>query len=305
MRYNTCMRVRFGRSEERVRQINAHAARRQLRPADRNRLEAVKKKHAAAGIDIEAEVQADLANRPDKDPLLYRRRPDPDPGKYPSEVRYKAFEGTHPGQKSRRMTDEEVRKFEEENPLYPPGKDYIQCVGKISSRKRRCKRVAILGTDFCCRHGGKSGRHGMKHAQGSKFSLNRIMDRAENYSADTDIKSLKKEIGLLRSVLDQILVIMDGKELRQGDLDNLLKTVNEIRKTVGTLSRIEDGLQMTINVHQVSMIMTQVVGIIKQEVSDGSSRARIADRISGLVAPGYSGGLESKSNKPSGVGREL
>ena len=35
------------------------------------------------------------------------------------------------------------------------------------------------------------------------------------------IETLKKEIGLLRSVLDQILVIMDGKELGQKDLDNL------------------------------------------------------------------------------------
>jgi hypothetical protein len=161
---------------------------------------------------------------------------------------------------------------------YTSGQDRIQCC-HVGEDSKQCKRWAIPYRDYCEAHA--SNNKSLKTGIHSKYAVGRLGPLMEVAEKDPEMKSLRSEVSLLRAFLaDMLNTIAEDKV--QGKIGEVIALTDQIRKTVRDLASIEDSMRLTLDASQVKLILTQILMVITEEVTDQSTKVRIAKRIEGI-----------------------
>ena len=164
---------------------------------------------------------------------------------------------------------------------------YRQCTF-IKKDGNRCKGKALKGMDKCRMHGGALAKASLKHGLFSKYVPTQLGDMYGEFLADPEIKSLRGEIALVRSLMAKFLQLcqedVTGRKLEESD-KAIRQLTESIRRLVATCSKIEDGEKYHISIDSFHVVLNQISVIICQEVKDETTRVKLAERLELLAVP--------------------
>ncbi|MDH5664670.1 MAG: hypothetical protein OEY10_00030 [Nitrosopumilus sp.] len=201
-----------------------------------------------------------------------------------------------------------------------------QCKARTRQTGKQCGRAASVGRNVCRLHGGESLAGGpshpsFKHGKYSKFLPKRLLENYETALNDTELLTLRNEIGLIDSRLIELFGSLDvgesgalWQELQRSvkkykaenenaldtELERIFSIVNdgykdykvwqevylvaEQRKKLVESERkryVEMGQIITTT--QASTLMAHIVNVIKDNVNDTSTLENIATGLTGLM----------------------
>ena len=123
---------------------------------------------------------------------------------------------------------------------------------------------------------------------------------------DPDIESLAKELALQRAMLARAMQLLE-KHINGTDvamfkeaIGIMLTLMKEIRDTDAAIAAIEGKLNLHIDIRMFPMIINQMVGIIKTEITDGRVLKRISSQLGSISLDGSSGGAGAGSKPRAG-----
>lgn len=154
--------------------------------------------------------------------------------------------------------------------------DPNRCTHDPKDGSGQCMMVSVEGGNRCLPHGGGRQLEVAKKAQIRAYAKNRWSAEIQANANDSEIKSLREELGISRIMLNQILDrCKDSHDLllMSGPIDTFLKTINLIQKTSHA---IEKDLQSMIGPDALAEFANELFDIIMEEVTD----ANVVDRIS-------------------------
>lgn len=153
--------------------------------------------------------------------------------------------------------------------------DPNRCTHTPKDGSGQCMMKAVEGGDRCPPHGGGRQLQIMKKEQLRAYAKNRWSAEIKSNANDSEIKSLREELGISRIMLNQLLDrCKDSHDLlmMSGPIDTFLKTINLIQKTSHS---IEKDLNNTVGPEALAEFANSLFDIIMDEVED----ANVIDRI--------------------------
>jgi hypothetical protein len=140
----------------------------------------------------------------------------------------------------------------------------------------------------CRLHGGRNiddkrpnlpGRpivHGMR----SKYARTKLSDKIQEFMEDQDFLSLREEIALMRSLLDEFMA--DREKFPADDIETITGLIDQIRRLNDTFIKIEAQRKFTLAPDDVIRIMKAIVEIIRRNVIDDVIYNKIRDEINSV-----------------------
>jgi hypothetical protein len=131
-----------------------------------------------------------------------------------------------------------------------------------------CPYIKAEGTNFCPMHGSNSGRIARNEETQRNYRLNRWQQRVEDFADNDQIKSLREEIGILRMMMEEMLIkCTDTTELmlyshRISDL------AMKIEKLVISCDKIENRMGLLLSKRAILQLAGTYVNIINTHVAD-------------------------------------
>jgi len=117
----------------------------------------------------------------------------------------------------------------------------------------------------------------------SKYANEYLKDKVEKFLNDPNIKSIRDELALLRALLQNALDKVENEETLQEHSGTVQLLSEKVVSCAATLVRIEDGMNLNLNVIELQAVANQIVAIIKQEIQDPKVQEKLAKRISELT----------------------
>jgi len=154
--------------------------------------------------------------------------------------------------------------------------DPNRCLHNPHDGSGQCLMKAVEGGNRCKVHGGGRQLQVMKKKQLRAYAKNKWAAAIKENANDSEIKSLREELGIARIMLDQILNrCKDSHDLLMfsAPIDNFLKTINLIQKTSHA---IEKDLSEMIGPEALNEFAETLFSIIMDEIDD----ANVIERIS-------------------------
>jgi hypothetical protein len=143
----------------------------------------------------------------------------------------------------------------------------------------QCMMRAVEGGTRCKVHGGGRQLQVQKKEQLRAYAKNRWSAAIRENANDSEIKSLREELGIARIMLDQLLNrCKDSHDLlmMSTPIDNMLKTINLIQKTSHS---IEKDLDNMIGPDSLMKFGDELFNVIMEEVEDTDTINRIALKL--------------------------
>lgn len=141
----------------------------------------------------------------------------------------------------------------------------------------QCPSISTNGTPYCLAHGGiKNKSKGLRN-----YALTKWRAKVERQVDSPHIKSLRDEVGILRTLLEERLeTVKDSHDLilQTGPISDL---IIRIEKLVVSCNKLEGALGETLDKAAVLNFAGIVISILQEELTDSSQLNIIADRIMG------------------------
>jgi hypothetical protein len=156
----------------------------------------------------------------------------------------------------------------------------------------QCPNGAMDKSDKCHMHAACDHSR-IQNESVRNYNLTKWQNRVNSFADNSQVKSLREEIGILRTVLEETMN-------RCNDTDDLLlyspritDTVLKIEKLVKTCHQLEYATGNLLDKNAVLQIATIVVEIIAQHVDDPKIVDQVSDSIIDLITESQ---LEKLSN---------
>lgn len=143
----------------------------------------------------------------------------------------------------------------------------------------QCMMLSVEEGDRCKVHGGGRQLQVAKQRTLKAYDRNRWSLMIRENANDSEIKSLREELGIARLMLDRILNrCKDSHDLlmMSSPIDNMLKTINLIQKTSHI---IEKDMDEMIGPEALTKFAEAMFDIIMSEISDANIVNRIALKL--------------------------
>lgn len=158
----------------------------------------------------------------------------------------------------------------------------------------QCPYKAAEDSTMCPMHGGNKKRDSMAQASLRNYSLGQWQSRVEDFATNPQIKNLREEIGILRIMLERIILSCNDQVSLIMYSGKISEMVMKIEKLVVTCHRLESSLGMMIDKLAAQQLSDEIVSIISEFVVDPNVVTQIADRI-GVTVSNIGGKLDSKA----------
>jgi hypothetical protein len=163
--------------------------------------------------------------------------------------------------------------------------DPRRCQGMV--KNNQCILVRVEGSDYCAAHGGNIALIKQSNEAVSRYRLTKWQAQVERFKSDSDLKSLKDEIGILRVLLEERLNSCGSTVdlmLHTGPISDL---VCKIEKLVKSCHDIDIDFQNLLDKQQVLNIADQIINILSENIKDPELMQTIqAKLLTLLVKPG-------------------
>jgi hypothetical protein len=151
-----------------------------------------------------------------------------------------------------------------ERVAYPD--DPERCYGNANGDQCNFKKVP--GSNFCSMHGGNKALISEKKQAVNRYRLTKWQAQVERFKSDSEIKSLRDEIGILRVLMEERLNHCQTNLdliLHSGPISDL---VVKIEKLVRSCHEIDKDFGSLLDKQQVLNIADQMVTILNEELKD-------------------------------------
>ena len=138
----------------------------------------------------------------------------------------------------------------------------------------QCPYKKHLKTNFC-------PMHGYNHVPDYKrnYQLARWQNRVNNFADNDQIKSLREEIGILRMVMEEILLhCNDATDILMAS-QRISDTALKIEKLVVSCDKLENRMGMVLSKRAVIQLAGEYVQIINNYVTDPDIIEQISSQI--------------------------
>ncbi len=151
--------------------------------------------------------------------------------------------------------------------------------GHMKPGEGQCVMLSVEGGTRCKVHGGGTQLQVLKKKQLRAYAKNKWAAQISENANDSEIKSLREELGIARIMLDQLLQRCNDSHdllMMSTPIDNMLKTINLIQKTSHT---IEKDLDNMVGPDTLNKFSEALFTIIMDEIEDVNIINRIAMKL--------------------------
>jgi len=143
------------------------------------------------------------------------------------------------------------------------------------TKNGQCLCQKTKDTNYCPAHGGARNED---KKELKNYRLTKYKADIQRMSESSNIKSLREEIGILRTMLEEMINESDGNLfLMVGPISTL---VMNIKSTVESCHKIEGSMGQLIDKQAILQFASELIGIISTELEGEDEKInRIADQI--------------------------
>lgn len=142
-----------------------------------------------------------------------------------------------------------------------------------------CPYKKVPGSKYCPRHGGNKAIQAQQAETLKNYRLTRWKQRVGEFADNSNIKSLREEVGILRMILEEMLnQCKDSMDLLLYS-NKMSDLVMKIEKLVVSCDKLENRMGLLLSKGSVLFLAQQYVEIITDEVPDPDVIERISTRI--------------------------
>jgi hypothetical protein len=155
--------------------------------------------------------------------------------------------------------------------------DPDRCQG--TSREDQCRFKKLPGSNYCSMHGGNKHIVAEAKANVNRYRLTKWQAQVERFKSESDIKSLRDEIGILRVLMEERLNHCTSNVdliLHSGPISDL---VVKIEKLVRSCHEIDKDFNTLLDKSHVMLIADQIISVLSEEIKDTELMERIQKRL--------------------------
>lgn len=154
--------------------------------------------------------------------------------------------------------------------------DPERCQGIIAHGQ--CDHKAIPGKQFCAVHISSTLRHEERKSQ-RNYRIAKYQARLEEFADNSQVKSLREEIGLLRMLMEEQMNSCQSQTDLLIASSKISDLVLKIEKVVTSCHRLEKSTGALLDKSAAIQLTSTFVQIIAEEVNDTEVVERISNRM--------------------------
>ena len=152
-----------------------------------------------------------------------------------------------------------------------------RCEGTLVNGQ--CINLKVIGADFCSTHGANTQLQSRNGSIARNYRLKRWQERVGQMADNSNVKSLREEVGILRVILEEMM------NKCESSLDLLLYSqrmsdlVMKIEKLVTSCDRLENRMGLLLGKDSVLQLAATYVKIINTYVIDPDIIEKISQEM--------------------------
>ena len=157
---------------------------------------------------------------------------------------------------------------------------------QASNNQGQCRNTALEGAKNCAAHGGNKQQKAQETIRVRGYLLAKYNARARDHADDTELKSLRGEIGILRMLLENKLNQCGDPIKLAIQAPALSDLVMKIQKLVTGCHKLEVSLGQTLDQEQIMGIADSIINVISKHITDTDLLQKLADEIVEAITNG-------------------
>jgi len=153
-----------------------------------------------------------------------------------------------------------------------------QATGKFG----QCPYLAVANSKYCHRHGGNKANN--VAFAGSQYRLEVWQQRVNEFSQSETVKSLKDEIGILRLLIETIMVRCTDQTSLIIQSSKIADLITKLEKLTTSCNRLDASMGMLLDKTSALAFASQIVNIIIKYVDDPVVHDEISNEIIDILA---------------------
>lgn len=147
----------------------------------------------------------------------------------------------------------------------------------------QCPYKALEHSEYCAMHGGNKAQESRNKKVMQQYQLAMWQKRVDEFADNDKVKTLRDEIGILRVVLENIIVLCKDKNQLLLFSSKIAEMVTKIERLVVSCNKLEASSGMLLDKSAALHLAGQMVEIIGRHVTDGEAIEKIANEIAHVI----------------------
>lgn len=164
----------------------------------------------------------------------------------------------------------------------------------VTSRGQ-CTQKAVEGSKYCPCHGGNSAITAKKAEDVFRYRATQWSGRMQALAEETNIKSMREELGVLRILLEERLKSCKSTTDLIINSGPMAELVLKIEKLVKSIHELDKDLNQLLDKQILIQYAEQIITIIGKHVDDEEARFAIAKEIAKVFNVPDEGGTQNES----------
>lgn len=143
----------------------------------------------------------------------------------------------------------------------------------------QCPYLSLPNTKNCAMHGGVGQQNNNGRQAVSNYRLQQYQERVSDFANNSEIKSLREEIGIVRMTLESLLVSCKDANKLLLYSDKITNMVNQIQKLVVAAQSLEEKNNTLLGRNVVIVIADSIVTLLGQYITDPDKLVEIGNKI--------------------------
>jgi len=148
-----------------------------------------------------------------------------------------------------------------------------------TGKRGNCPKPAIEGSVYCVNHSNEADR-----LAGYKLRDPELRERFEQLSRDASLGTIRQEVLLLRTLIEDRLNFCNNAAERATALQSVTTSLATIDKLLNSIARLERAASITLDKPALSRLGEKIVDILLRHLDDLPDRDRIVDAVAKEIA---------------------
>jgi len=148
-----------------------------------------------------------------------------------------------------------------------------------SGKRGQCTHSAVEGSEFCSKHSREEDR-----IKGYRLSDPGLRERMAHFSDDESLQTVRQEIVLLRTLIEDRLAQCDSKAERQAAFTVVTPHIAQVNKLVENLTRLEKANHILLSKDAAGKLGDEIVTILIEELEHVPGHDTIIDKVAARIA---------------------
>lgn len=147
----------------------------------------------------------------------------------------------------------------------------------------QCPYEAMEHSSYCAMHGGNKGQESHSKKVMQQYRLAMWQQRVNEFADNDKVKTLRDEIGILRVVLENTIVLCKDQNQLLLFSSKIAELVSKIERLVVSCNKLEASTGMLLDKSAALHLAGRMVEIIGNHITDGETIDKIAQEIAHVI----------------------